>query len=122
MTGDVPAEARRALENLRLVLVEAGFDFGDVVKTTLYMVDLAELAMVNEVYAEFVLPPYPARATVGVAALPRGHGWRSRQSRAAASAPSATPLRGLLDLSAAQTARTDEQPPYPAAYLGAHHL
>ena len=51
---------------------EAGLDFGDVVKTTIYLVDLAEFAMVNEVYAEFVRPPYPARASVGVAALPRG--------------------------------------------------
>jgi 2-iminobutanoate/2-iminopropanoate deaminase len=72
VSGGVAAEARRALESLGRVLFEAGLDFGDVVKTTIYLVDLAEFAMVNEVYSEFVRPPYPARATVGVAALPRG--------------------------------------------------
>jgi 2-iminobutanoate/2-iminopropanoate deaminase len=72
VTGGVRAEARRALESLSRVLAEAGLDFGDVVKTTFYLVDLGEFAMANEVYAEFVRPPYPARATVGVAALPRG--------------------------------------------------
>jgi len=72
VSGGVGAEARRALESLGRVLFEAGLDFGDVVKTTIYLVDLAEFAMVNEVYSEFVRPPYPARATVGVAALPRG--------------------------------------------------
>jgi 2-iminobutanoate/2-iminopropanoate deaminase len=69
VTGGVRAEARRALESLGLA--ETGLDFRDVVKTTLYLVDLAEFAIVNEVYAEFVRPPYPARSTVGVAALPR---------------------------------------------------
>jgi 2-iminobutanoate/2-iminopropanoate deaminase len=72
VTGGVRAEARRALESLSRVLAEAGLDLGDVVKTALYWVDLVEFAMVNEVYAEFVRSPYPARATVGVAALPRG--------------------------------------------------
>jgi 2-iminobutanoate/2-iminopropanoate deaminase len=71
VAGGIREEARRALENLEHVLLEAGLGFGDVVKTTLYLVDLAEFAAVNEIYAEFVRPPYPARATVGVAALPR---------------------------------------------------
>jgi 2-iminobutanoate/2-iminopropanoate deaminase len=72
VTGGARAEARRALESLGCVLAEAGLDFGDVVKTTVYFVDLAEFAIVNDVYEEFVRPPYPARATVGVASLPRG--------------------------------------------------
>ena len=72
VAGGIRAEARRALENLGRVLAEAGLGFGDVVKTTIYLVDLAEFATVNEIYAEFVRPPYPARATVGVATLPRG--------------------------------------------------
>ena len=68
----VGAQARRALQNLQAVLSEAGLGFDDVVKTTLYLVDLGDFAVVNDVYADFVSPPYPARATVGVAALPRG--------------------------------------------------
>jgi 2-iminobutanoate/2-iminopropanoate deaminase len=72
VAGGIREEARQALENLEHVLREAGLGFGEVVKTTLYLVELAEFAAVNEIYAEFVRPPYPARATVGVAALPRG--------------------------------------------------
>jgi 2-iminobutanoate/2-iminopropanoate deaminase len=70
--GDVGEQARRALQNLEAVLAEAGLGFEDVVKTTLYLIDLGDFAIVNEIYSEFVRPPYPARATVGVAALPRG--------------------------------------------------
>ena len=72
VAGGVVAEARRVLSNLQAVLAEAGLGFADVVKTTIYLVDLADFAKVNEVYAEFVTPPFPARATVGVAALPKG--------------------------------------------------
>ena len=70
--GGVSEESRRAMQNLEAVLGEAGLGFEDVVKTTLFLVDLGDFAIVNEIYAEFVRPPYPARATVGVAALPRG--------------------------------------------------
>ena len=70
--GGVAAETARALENLAAVLSTAGLGLGDVVKTTVYLVDLADLAAVNEVYARNFLAPYPARATVGVAALPAG--------------------------------------------------
>ena len=70
--GGVAAEAARALENLAAVLSAAGLGLGDVVKTTVYLVDLAEFAAVNEVYARYFHAPYPARATVGVAALPAG--------------------------------------------------
>ena len=70
--GGVAAEAARALENLAAVLSAAGLGLGDVVKTTVYLVDLADFAAVNEVYARHFLAPYPARATVGVAALPAG--------------------------------------------------
>ncbi len=70
--GGVVAEAQRVLENLRAVLAAAGATLDDVVRTTIYLVDLADFARVNEVYGECFHPPYPARATVGVAALPRG--------------------------------------------------
>lgn len=71
VSGGAAEEARRVLCNLEAVLAASGLDFEDVVKTTIYLVDLSEFAVVNDVYAEFVRPPYPARATVGVAALPR---------------------------------------------------
>jgi len=70
--GGVVAEAGRVLENLRAVLIAAGGSLDDVVRTTIYLVDLADFSRVNEVYARFFQSPYPARVTVGVAALPRG--------------------------------------------------
>lgn len=72
VAGGTAAEAERVLENLSAVLAAAGLDFTDVVKTTIYLVDLADFATVNEIYARVVRAPFPARATVGVAALPRG--------------------------------------------------
>ena len=70
--GGVAAETARALENLAAVLAMAGLGLTDVVKTTVYLVDLGEFAALNEVYARYFTPPYPARATVQVAALPAG--------------------------------------------------
>jgi len=69
--GDVEAQARRVLENLRAVLEAAGASLADVVRTTVYLIDLAEFPRVNAVYAEhFAGRPRPARSTVQVAALP----------------------------------------------------
>lgn len=70
--GGVMPEAVRVLENLRAVLNGAGASIHDVVRTTIYLVDLGDFSRVNEVYAGFFAAPFPARATVGVAALPRG--------------------------------------------------
>jgi 2-iminobutanoate/2-iminopropanoate deaminase len=70
--GGIEAETRRALENLRAVLAAADLKFDDVLKTTLYLVDLADFDVVNLIYDEHLSPPYPARSTVQVAALPRG--------------------------------------------------
>jgi 2-iminobutanoate/2-iminopropanoate deaminase len=71
--GDVEVQARRVLANLRAVLGAAGVGFGDVVRTTIYLTDLASFARVNAIYAEhFDGDPAPARATVQVAALPLG--------------------------------------------------
>jgi 2-iminobutanoate/2-iminopropanoate deaminase len=70
--GDVTAQADRVLKNLQAILEAAGCTFADVVRTTIYLVDLAHFATVNEVYARFFVAPYPARVTVQVAALPRG--------------------------------------------------
>jgi 2-iminobutanoate/2-iminopropanoate deaminase len=72
VAGGIASEAARVLDNLAAVLAAAGAGLGDVVKTTVYLVDLAEFAAMNEVYARYFAVPYPARATVQVAALPAG--------------------------------------------------
>jgi 2-iminobutanoate/2-iminopropanoate deaminase len=70
--GDVKAQAERVLQNLSAVLSAGKCNMSDVVRTTIYLVDLAHFASVNEVYGHFFAAPYPARSTVQVAALPRG--------------------------------------------------
>ncbi len=72
VAGGVEAETRRALENLREVLSKAGLGFEDIVKTTVFIIDLGEFDVINRVYGEHFASPYPARSTVQVAALPRG--------------------------------------------------
>lgn len=72
VAGDIAAQTRRVMENLRAVLAAAGCTFADVVRTTIYLVDLGHFTVVNEAYGSFFEAPYPARATVQVAALPRG--------------------------------------------------
>jgi 2-iminobutanoate/2-iminopropanoate deaminase len=69
---DVRAQTRRALENLSGVLRAAGSSLADVVKTTVFLVDMGDYAAVNEVYGEFFSAEPPARSAVAVAALPRG--------------------------------------------------
>ena len=70
VAGGVTAETARACENLAAVLAAADLALADVVKTTVYVVDLGDFAAVNEVYGRYFPPPYPARATVEVARLP----------------------------------------------------
>ena len=70
--GDFEAHVRRVFENLRAVCREAGGDFDRVVRVTVYLTDLANFAKVNEVMAAYFNEPYPARAAIGVASLPRG--------------------------------------------------
>ena len=72
VAGDITTQTARVMENLRAVLAAAGCSFADVVRTTIYLVDLAHFAAVNEAYGRFFEAPYPARATVQVAALPKG--------------------------------------------------
>jgi len=68
----VVAQTSRALSNLDAVLKAAGMSLGNVVKTTVFMVDLAEFAQMNEEYGRHFSAPFPARSTVQVAALPKG--------------------------------------------------
>jgi 2-iminobutanoate/2-iminopropanoate deaminase len=72
VSGTIEAETNRVMQNLGAVLAAAGVSYGDVVKTTIYLVDLGDFAAVNEVYGGFFPGIPPARATVQVAALPRG--------------------------------------------------
>ena len=72
VAGDVRAQAEQALRNLGAVLEAAGLTFGDVVKTTIFLADMADFVAVNGVYGPFVTDPPPARSTVAVAALPKG--------------------------------------------------
>jgi 2-iminobutanoate/2-iminopropanoate deaminase len=71
-SGDISAQTERVMKNLGAVLAAEGLDFDDVAKVTIYLVDLAHFAAVNETYGRFFQPPYPARSTVQVVALPRG--------------------------------------------------
>ena len=70
--GDIQAQTERVLQNLKGVLQAAGLSLAHVVRTTVYMVDLAEFARMNEVYARHFNVDPPARSTVQVSALPRG--------------------------------------------------
>ncbi len=73
-TADIAAAARYSLENVRAILEAAGATLEDVVKTTVFLTDLADFAAVNEVYASFFKGEPPARSCVQVAALPKGAG------------------------------------------------
>jgi reactive intermediate/imine deaminase len=70
--GDIEAQVRRMFDNLQAIVVAAGASFDDVVKATVFLIDLSHFALVNKIMAEYFREPYPARAAVGVAALPRG--------------------------------------------------
>lgn len=70
--GGVEAEARQTFRNLEALLGAAGKSFGDVVRAGVFLTDIGDFAAVNAVYAEHFALPYPARTTVGVAALPLG--------------------------------------------------
>ena len=70
--GDVVVQTRRVLQNLKAILDEAGADWSDVVKTTVYLKNLADFPAMNEVYAQALGSATPARSTVQVEELPRG--------------------------------------------------
>jgi 2-iminobutanoate/2-iminopropanoate deaminase len=72
ISGGITEQTTRALENLRAVLREAGCDFPQVVKTTVFLIDMGDFTAMNEVYGRVFGSHRPARSTVAVAALPRG--------------------------------------------------
>jgi len=70
--GDVRAQIRRVFDNLEAVAVAAGGGLADLVKLTVFLTDLEDFPVVNQVMAEYFNAPYPARAVIGVSALPKG--------------------------------------------------
>ncbi|MCB1633047.1 MAG: RidA family protein [Xanthomonadales bacterium] len=72
VNGDIEAEIRRVFDNLRAVSVAAGGDLDKLVKLNVFLTDLGCFAQVNQIMADYFNEPYPARAAIGVAALPRG--------------------------------------------------
>jgi 2-iminobutanoate/2-iminopropanoate deaminase len=72
LESGVKAQAERAITNLKALLAAAGLSLSDVVKTTVFLADMADFALVNEVYASHFAAPYPARSAVQAAALPKG--------------------------------------------------
>ena len=71
VAGDIRAQVTRVLENMGELLKAGGASFAQVVRTTIFLADMNDFAAVNEVYATYFTPPYPARATVQVARLPK---------------------------------------------------
>ncbi len=89
-TGQVPEsisdQARQSLENLKAIVMEAGYSLSDVVKTTVFAADIANFSAINEVYSSYFTADAPARSFVAVKDLPKGVGveieavaWRKRQ-------------------------------------------
>lgn len=70
--GTIEEETTRVMENLQAVLSAVGAGFGQVVKTTIYLADMADFQVVNQVYGSYFTASKPARSTVAVAALPKG--------------------------------------------------
>lgn len=71
-TGTIQAETHQVMKNINAILAEAGLGFGSIVKTTIFLSDMALFAQVNEVYGSYFTSDYPARETVAVKGLPKG--------------------------------------------------
>ena len=72
--GDMAAQIRRVFDNLRAVTQAAGGDLKDIAKLNIFLTDLSHFPLVNEIMASYFQQPYPARAAIGVASLPKGAG------------------------------------------------
>jgi 2-iminobutanoate/2-iminopropanoate deaminase len=70
--GDIKAETKKVMENLQAILKAAGMDFSNVLKSTIFLMDMGQFAQVNEVYGGYFKEDPPARETVQVAGLPKG--------------------------------------------------
>jgi reactive intermediate/imine deaminase len=72
VTESVEAQIRRTFDNLQAIVKAAGGDFSQVAKLNVYLIDLGHFARLNQIMAEYFTEPYPARAALGIASLPRG--------------------------------------------------
>jgi 2-iminobutanoate/2-iminopropanoate deaminase len=72
IAGDIIAQTDRVLQNIKLILDDQNLTFANVVKTTVFLTNLADFAAMNEVYAKYFTSDFPARSTIQVAALPKG--------------------------------------------------
>ena len=72
VAGDIKAQAERVLENIKVILEDQKLTFANVVKSTVFLANMADFAGMNEVYAKYFTADFPARSTVQVAALPKG--------------------------------------------------
>ena len=72
VASSIKAQTRQALDNLTAVIIAGGSSLTQVVKTSIYLTDLNDFSVVNEIYAEYFQEPFPARATVQVSGLPKG--------------------------------------------------
>ena len=72
ISGDAKAQTERVLENVKAILSDQSLTFANVVKTTVFLTNLADFAAMNEVYSKYFTVDYPARSTIQVAALPKG--------------------------------------------------
>lgn len=72
IAGDIKAQTERALQNVKAILDDQGLTFANVVKSTVFLTNLADFAAMNEVYAGYFTEKFPARSTVQVSALPKG--------------------------------------------------
>jgi 2-iminobutanoate/2-iminopropanoate deaminase len=72
VAGDIKAQADRVLQNVKAILDDQGLTFANVVKSTVFLTNLADFAGMNEVYAKYFTADFPARSTIQVAALPKG--------------------------------------------------
>jgi len=72
VNGDISLQIHQVFDNLQAVVAAAGGDFSNIVKLNVYLTDLGNFPLLNEIMAEYFEQPYPARAAVGVAALPKG--------------------------------------------------
>ncbi len=72
VTSDIKAETKQVMDNILAILKEAGMDFGNIVKSSIFLTDMNNFAAVNEVYATCFMKDFPARETVAVSGLPKG--------------------------------------------------
>ena len=72
LKADLKTQTHQVMKNIKAVLGAAGLDFSSIVKTTIFLTDMNDFVVVNEVYASYLTQPYPARSTVAVLSLPKG--------------------------------------------------